>query len=260
MNGPMEVLALAAFGLIGLAIGSFLNVVIYRVPLGMSVVKPASACPSCKKPIRSLDNVPVFSWLFLRGKCRNCRARISPRYPLVELGTAALWVGCVLRFPKIEEAAFAALAMSALLALAVIDIDTRRLPNSIVLPAMAVAGLWVFVLSAVRTDAPFVARAGACGLAAFGLLFLIALVSGGMGFGDVKLAGFIGIVTGRFAWQLTVSAILIAFIGGGLVAVVLLAIGRKGRKETMPFGPALAGGAIAALFIGVAPVHRLLGI
>jgi leader peptidase (prepilin peptidase)/N-methyltransferase len=256
----VSALRLVAFALFGLATGSFLNVVIHRVPLGRSVVKPGSRCPSCKEPIRSLDNVPVLSWIILRGRCRNCGTAISVRYPLVELATAALWLGSALRFPRAEEAVFAALATSTLLALAVIDLDTRRLPNNIVLPAIAGGGLWVFALSAVRSDAPLAARAGMSGLAAFGLLFVIALVSGGMGMGDVKLAAFIGLVTGRFAWQMTVSAILISFIGGGLVAVVLLALGRKQRKETMPFGPALAAGATAALFIGASPVHRLLGI
>ncbi len=256
----MTALRVVAFGLFGGAIGSFLNVVIYRVPSGLSVVKPASACPSCGAPIKTRDNIPVLSWFLLRGRCRSCDAAISPRYPVVEAATATLWIGCTLRFAKIEEAVFASLMVSTLLALAMIDIDTRRLPNSIVLPGTAVAALWVIVLAALTSDGRLVVRAALCGAAAFALLFVIALVSGGMGFGDVKLAAFIGILTGRFAWQLTVSAILIAFIGGGLFAVVLLLTRRAGRKSAMPFGPALAFGAVAALFLGTGFVHRTLGL
>jgi leader peptidase (prepilin peptidase)/N-methyltransferase len=256
----MTVFEAIAFALFGLVFGSFMNVVIYRVPRGESVMSPPSACPSCGVRIAARDNIPVVSYLLLHGRCRQCGAKISTRYALIEAASAVLAVGAAFRFHDFEASAFAALASATLLALAAIDLQHRRLPNSIVLPGMVVAAVWMVSLAVVRHEWTIAEHAFVAGAAAFSLLFVIALVSGGMGFGDVKLAGFIGIVTGRFGWQVTVAAILVSFIGGGLVAIGLLLLGKKGRKESIPFGPALAAGALIAVFAGVTPVHALLGL
>jgi leader peptidase (prepilin peptidase) / N-methyltransferase len=252
-------------GLFGAAVGSFLNVVIYRMPRGESVVRPGSRCPACGEPIKARDNVPVLSWILLRGKCRNCGARISARYAVVEALNvealnAGLWIAAALRFEDIEAAAFVALVSSVLLALTMIDLEHRRLPNAIVLPAVAAAVAWVLLRAAVSGEWEVLTTALLCGAAAFSLLFVIAVVSRGMGFGDVKLAAFIGVATGRFGWEEAVAAVLLSFFAGGLVAVVLLVSRRRGRKEAMPFGPALAVGAVLAIFIGPAPVRAWLGL
>lgn len=256
----MTLLRTIAFGALGAAVGSFLNVVIHRVPLGDSIVKPASRCPACKTDIGPCDNVPVLSWLLLKGRCRSCGATISVRYPLVEALAAVLCIACSLRFSSVEEAFFAAAALSVLLALTFIDLEHRRLPNSIVLPSIVVAIAWVGIASALSGDLDVIATAAACGAAAFALFFVIALVSGGMGFGDVKLSAFIGVVAGRFGWELAVAAIMASFFIGGFVAIALLVFRHAGRKQAVPFGPAMAAGATVALFAGTAPVRAWLGI
>jgi leader peptidase (prepilin peptidase) / N-methyltransferase len=256
----VKVVAAVAAGLLASAVGSFLNVVIHRVPRGESVVRPASRCPSCGTELRVLDNIPIVSWLVLRGRCRSCRAPISPRYPLIEAATSALWVGCVLRFETLEEAAFVALAATTLLALAAIDLEHRRLPNVIVLPGTIVAIAWVAVFAASEGETDVLLTALACGAAAFALFFLIALLSGGMGMGDVKLAGFIGVATGRFGWEVTVAAVFASFFIGGGLAIGLLLARRVGRKQAIPFGPSMAAGAVLALFAGSGPVQSWLGL
>jgi leader peptidase (prepilin peptidase) / N-methyltransferase len=256
----MQSLIAAFAALFGLAVGSFLNVVIYRVPIGKSVVSPASACPSCGHPIGVRDNVPVFSWLLLRARCRYCGAPISARYVLVELGVAAAWVGSALRFASVEEAAFVAVSLSVLITLAAIDLEHRRLPNVIVLPATAGSLVWVAAVALTSSNMRLFLTAIAAGAASFALMFGIAVVSRGMGFGDVKLAAFIGVVAGRFGWEVAVSAVFLSFFLGGLVGVALLLSGRKGRKESIPFGPAMAAGALAAIFLGPSPVRTWLGL
>jgi leader peptidase (prepilin peptidase)/N-methyltransferase len=247
-------------GLIGAAVGSFGNVVIHRVPRGMSLSRPPSACPACGTPIGPRDNVPVLSYLLLRGRCRACGARISMRYPVVEAAVTALWVLCALRFEDLEVAAFVALASTVLGLVALIDLEHRRIPNAIVLPATVAALVWVFGISAATIQWSVFVRAVACGGGFFAVLLVIALVSGGMGFGDVKLAAFIGVVTGRFGVGVAVAGALGGFIFGGLVAVALLVTRRSGRKDTLAFGPWMAFGAVAALFAGEGPVRSWLGL
>jgi leader peptidase (prepilin peptidase)/N-methyltransferase len=207
-----------------------------------------------------LDNIPIVSWIVLRGRCRTCRAPISPRYPVIEAATAALWVACALRFDTLEEAAFSAAAVTVLLALAAIDLEHRRLPNVIVLPGTAVAIVWVAGVAASEGETDVLLTALACGAAAFALFFLIAFASGGMGMGDVKLAGFIGVVTGRFGWEVTVAAVFASFFIGGGLAIGLLLARRVGRKQAIPFGPSMAAGAVLALFAGTGPVRSWLGL
>lgn len=230
-------------GVLGAVIGSFLNVVIHRVPAGESIVSPGSRCPSCRQPLAPYDNVPVLSWLVLRGRCRHCGTSISPRYPAVELLTAIVFAAIVIvrgaDADLVAELPFAAI----LIALAAIDLEHRILPNRIVLPA-AVFGI---VAAAVvhPGELPELLLAGAAGFTA---LLLIALAKpGGMMMGDVKLAGVMGLYLGLAL----VPALLVAFLAGSLVGVGLMAArGMAARKEAVPFGPFLALGAMVGLLAG----------
>lgn len=238
-------------GVLGLVVGSFLNVVVWRVPRGESVVRPRSACPACGTPIRPRDNLPVLSWLLLRGRGRCCGARISPRYPLVEAGTAAAftavaaWLGLSWALP-----AFLYLA-SISIALALIDLDVRRLPDAIVLPSYAVAAVLLGAASLGERDAGAAVRA-AVGCAALGLLYFVLFVvqPGGMGFGDVKLAGVLGLYLGWLGWAQLAAGTFLGFLVGGVVGVVLLLLGRAGRTSQVPFGPSMLAGAWAAVALG----------
>jgi leader peptidase (prepilin peptidase) / N-methyltransferase len=235
----------------GLAIGSFLNVVTSRLPAGKSLVKPRSACPSCNTPIASRDNIPVLSYVLLRGRCRNCHATIAWRYPAVELGTALLIAACFLVFGLTAEAAVAAFFCTVLVALSVIDIQTYLIPNRIVLPA---AGI-VLVAQTLLDPSPEWALAG-LGAAAF--FFLAALAyPAGMGMGDVKLALLLGFMLGR-----TVPvALMIGMVTALVPAIVLLARhGQAARKMKIPFGPFLAAGGIFTLFAGNAVLDAYLGL
>jgi leader peptidase (prepilin peptidase)/N-methyltransferase len=253
---------LVAFSaVLGLLIGSFLNVVVWRVPRGQSVVSPPSACPACGTRIRPRDNVPVLSWLLLKQKCRDCGAPISARYPAVEAGTAALfavtaaYVGLQWHLP-----AFLYLAAISI-ALALIDLDVHRLPDAIVLPSYLVGGALLAGASIATGDYAALIRA-AIGLAAlWGLYFVLALVyPGGMGFGDVKLAGVLGMYLAWLGWaELAVGAFL-AFLLGGLVGGGLMAVRRATGKSRIPFGPfmllgayggVLAGDSVAGWYLGV---------
>ena len=238
-------------GLTGLIWGSFLNVLVYRVPRGLSIVHPGSACPSCGTPIRPADNVPVVSYLVLGGRCRNCRKGISPEYPLVEFGTGLLFAGAVVVLPSVWQAAFVAPFLGLMLACALIDLRHRIIPNAIVLPSLAVFGCAAIALD--LGGAPVSATGAVYGMLAYGGgLFLIALVArGGMGMGDVKLAALIGLVLGGLGLRYVAVAAGLGILAGGVGGVVALARGR-GRKDAIPFGPYLAAGAIAATFVGPA--------
>ncbi|MEI6230290.1 MAG: prepilin peptidase [Actinomycetes bacterium] len=240
---------------LGLFVGSFLNVVIYRVPAGESVVKPRSRCPKCGTQITSVDNIPVLSWLILRGKCRSCGVHISARYPLIELGTAGLF-GCVGFWlgPAWDLPAFLYLAAIGI-ALTMIDLDTRRLPNAIVLPSYGVA-LALLGVAGVADDRLFdLGRACAGGVIAFGVYFLLALIyPAGMGFGDVKLAGVLGIYLGWVGWPSLAVGIFAAFLIGAVIGLALMAAGRGGRKTAVPFGPFMVVGTFVGLWAGPAIV------
>jgi leader peptidase (prepilin peptidase) / N-methyltransferase len=253
----LEIVGATLFGAI---VGSFLNVVIHRVPRQESIVRPPSACPRCGIELRPVDNIPLVSYLLLRGRCRTCREPISLRYPLVEAGNAALWAAAVARFGLTEEAAFVAFISSLLLALALIDLEHRRLPNVIVLPGLAAATVWLSARALISAEwRPFTV-AVTCAAIAFLLFFLIALISGGMGMGDVKLSAFVGLVGGRFGWEVAVSSVMAGFFIGDLIAVGLLVGRRVGRKQAIPFGPSMAVGCIVAVFAGVGPVRAWLGL
>jgi leader peptidase (prepilin peptidase) / N-methyltransferase len=246
---PTAALAAAVF-LPGLAIGSFLNVVVARLPLGRSLVAPASACPSCEAPIARRDNIPVLSYLLLRGRCRNCDSPIPWRYPLVELVTAGLVVACFVAFGLSAYAVVAAVFCAVLVAVSAIDIERYVIPNRIVLPA----ALAVLVAQTVLEPSPEWALAG-LGAAAF--FFIAALAyPGGMGMGDVKLALLLGVMLGR-----TVPvALMFGMLAALVPSLVLLARhGRAARKMRIPFGPFLALGGLVALFFGDAILDAYLG-
>lgn len=240
-------LAVAAIALApGLALGSFLNVVAARVPLRRSIVSPGSACMSCGSPIAWYDNVPLVSWLALRGRCRSCAAAIPARYPAVELATALLVAGCVWRFGLTGEAALAAFFCLVLVAVSATDVEHRIIPNRIVLPAAAVV---LVAQTALRPSPQWAIGA----VAASGFLLAAALAyPRGMGMGDVKLALVLGAMLGR-----TVSvALMLGMVAALVPGLVLIARhGRSGRKTAIPFGPFLALGAVVALFAGGQLLH-----
>jgi leader peptidase (prepilin peptidase) / N-methyltransferase len=235
-------LALAASALApGLALGSFLNVVAARLPRGGSVMRPASACMSCATPIAWYDNVPLVSYLVLRGRCRACGARIPLRYPAVELVTALLVAACVFAFGLTPEALVAAFFCAVLVAVSAIDIEHRIIPNRIVLPATAV------VLVAQTALEPSLEWAiAALGCSAFLFLAVLAYPAG-MGMGDVKLALLLGAALGRTA----PVALMVGMLAALIPAVFLFVRhGTRARKMAIPFGPFLALGGVVALFAG----------
>jgi leader peptidase (prepilin peptidase)/N-methyltransferase len=242
---PVFVLA----GVFGLAIGSFLNVVIHRVPRGESLLRPASRCPRCAVAIAPWHNVPVFGWLVLRGRCAACGHRISARYPLVELATGLLFVAVTARF-GLTAALPAYLYLAAVaVALAMIDLDVHRLPDSIVLPSYVVGGVLLAVAAVAGQDWSAAARGLIAMAVLWGGFFAVAfLYPGGMGFGDVKLAGLLGLFLGWLGWSSVLVGTFAGFLLGGLVGVALVAVGRAGRKTAVPFGPFLLAGALLAVF------------
>ena len=229
--------------MLGLIIGSFCNVVIYRLPQRKSIITPGSHCRSCATPIHSWDNIPVLSYLLLGGRCRACRARISLRYPCVEITSGVLYVLLEMKFGLTIPFAVYALLTSSLLIIALIDFDYKIIPNVITLPGIAVGlCLSIGVL-------PITPLAAVSGLLIGGTLFyLIALISkGGMGGGDIKLIAMIGAFLG---WQ---GALFTTFSGallGSLVGGTLMLLGRKGRKDKVPFGPFLSCGAVLFMLSG----------
>ena len=235
----------------GLAVGSFLNVVAARLPERRSIVFPRSACGSCATQIAWYDNVPLVSYLVLRGRCRSCGARIGLVYPAVELTTAVLLAGCLLAFGISLHAAAAAVFCAALVVVTATDLSHRIVPNVVVLPAAAV----VLALMTVAEPSPQWAIAAT---AASGFLFAAALAyPSGMGMGDVKLALLMGAALGR-----TVSvALLLGMVAALVPSIVLLARhGSKARKMAIPFAPFLALGSVVALFAGGALVHAYLSL
>ena len=256
--------------LIGLAVGSFLNVVIYRLPKMMeqewhqqcrelqgventeqikfTLATPHSACPSCGHQISAMENIPVISYLVLKGKCRACQANISLRYPLVELLTATLAGLVAWKFGYTTATVFALIFTFALIALTFIDADTQLLPDDITLPLLWLGLL--FNLNAGFTDlhsAVIGAMAGYVSL--WSIYWLFKLVTGkeGMGYGDFKLLAAIG---AWFGWQLLPAVILLSSISGAVIGIALILFSKHGRENPMPFGPYLAIAGVAALFFG----------
>ena len=248
-------LLLAVFAAVtGAAVGSFLNVVVHRVPAGISVVRPPSACPACGAGIRSRDNVPVLGWLVLRGRCRDCAAPISARYPLVEAATAVLFAAVtvatlVWASPWVLPANLYLTAIA--VALTLIDLEHHRLPDAIVLPSYVVSAALLLLAAAGTGEWGALLRAGIAMAALYGLYFVLAVAKpGGMGFGDVKLAGVLGLHLGFAGWSAVAVGTFSAFLLGGLVGVALIALKRAGRRTAIPFGPFMLAGAGVGLAVG----------
>ncbi|HTX44881.1 MAG TPA: prepilin peptidase [Solirubrobacteraceae bacterium] len=239
----------AIAALAGLTVGSFLNVVIYRLPRHESLVTPGSRCPGCGVAIKPYDNVPVLGWLALRGHCRSCKAWISPRYPIVEATTAALAVSVVLVRHSTHDVALGLALVAVLVPVALIDYDHRIIPNKLTLPAAIVA-----IGIGLATRPAGVPEQLISGAAAGGFLLVFALAyPRGMGMGDVKLAAVLGLFLGRSVAVAMLSGVLIGAIVGG---VVMARVGvSAGRKTAVPFGPFLALGGVIALLVGPEIVH-----
>ena len=241
----------ATCALLGLAVGSFLNVVIHRVPRKESVVKPRSRCPGCGTELAARDNVPVASWILLKGRCRTCGEAISARYPVVELTTAALFAAAAVRLGADWALPAFLVVVAGLVAISFVDLELFIVPNRILYPTLFLAAPLFLAAAALDgrwTDARTAAIGGVVGWA---LLLLIHLVSpAGMGFGDVRLAGLIGMALGWLSVGHLFVGLFLAFLLAAVVGVALIATGVKGRKDKVPFGPFLAGGAMLALLFG----------
>jgi leader peptidase (prepilin peptidase)/N-methyltransferase len=232
----------------GLILGSFLNVVIHRLPRGESLVRPGSHCPSCGGAVRAWENVPVLSWLALRGHCRACAAPIALRYPLVETATAALFVAVVLARDSAVGIVLGLALVAVLLPAALIDLDHRVIPNRLLLPGAVIA-----VVAGTALDPSGEPERLLAGAAAGGFLLVAALAyPRGMGMGDVKLAALMGLFLGRAVGAAMLGALVVGVVVG---AVVMAREGaRKGRKTAVPFGPMLGAGGLFGLFAGGAVI------
>ncbi len=274
-----DTLFVVAAALVGLAVGSFLNVVIHRLPKMMeaewraqcaelegravpatgryNLLVPRSQCPACKAQLRAIDNIPVVSWLFLRAKCARCGARISARYPIVEALTAVLSGWVALHFGWGWAGALALALVWSLIALTFIDADTTFLPDSITLPL-----LWLGLLANAfgvlvpLRDAVFGAAAGYLVLWSIYWLFKLATGKEGMGYGDFKLLAALGAWMG---WKMLLPIVLLSSVVGAVVGIVLIVLARRGREIPIPFGPYLAAAGFIALLYGEPLARRLLG-
>ncbi len=247
---------IVVIALLGLAIGSFLNVVISRVPAGESLWRPPSHCPACGHRIRNKHNIPLLGWLVLRGRCADCGAGISVRYPLVELLTAVLFVVVALRMAQLNQLAAlpAVLYFTAMgISLAMIDRDVGRLPNAIVYPSYPVLALLLGIAALAQRDPAALLRA-AVGAAALFLLYLVVayVYPAGMGFGDVKLAGLVGGVLGFMSYPVLAVGAFAAFFIGSIIGILEILSGRRKKGSTIAFGPFMIIGALLSLFIGSA--------
>jgi leader peptidase (prepilin peptidase) / N-methyltransferase len=227
----------------GLVIGSFLNVCIYRIPQGETIVKGRSHCMSCNSTIKARDLIPVFSFLWLRGKCRHCGAKISSRYPAVELINAVLWLLSFLSFGLTPKAFIAMAFLSGLIIISFIDIDTKTIPNSLLIYILAVGIVSCFF----NSEMPFYEKL--LGIIAGGapLLLINILSHGNMGWGDILFTSAAGLLLG---WRLSLVSLFFAFIIGAIIGIIYMLAAHKDRKSQIPFGPFLALGMITAVFLG----------
>lgn len=234
----------------GLAVGSFLNVVIWRVPNKMSIAKGGSMCPNCKASLTARDNIPLFSYIFLRGKCRHCKNKISAQYPIIEVLTSVVWVITTWRV-GLHAYTFAYLIFfSGLIALSVIDIKTKLLPNKIVYPTGIALVVIISIWGIASGNLEELRNCYIAGAAYFALLGALWFASNGkaMGFGDVRLSFFLGFAMGMYGFLLSYMGMLLAFFLGAFIGVILATTTKSGRKMKIPFGPFLATGTIIAIW------------
>ena len=238
---------------VGLAVGSFLNVVIHRVPRKESVVSPPSRCPGCGNEIAPRDNIPVVSWLLLRGRCRHCGMSISARYPAVELGTAVLFVAMALRFPEDWALPAYLVLAAACLAGSLIDLEHMLLPNRLVFPSVVMATVLLAGAAAIEGEWEPFARAVLGAVLAAGFLLLLALLwprGGAMGGGDIKLALLLGLCLGWLSLGHVALGLFLGFLLGSVAGVALLAVGGRSARDHFAFGPFLALGTLTAVWWG----------
>jgi leader peptidase (prepilin peptidase) / N-methyltransferase len=238
-------------GVYGLAIGSFLNVVIWRVPRHESLVKPRSHCPGCDTPIAPLDNIPLVSWLRLRGRCRNCGEPISIRYPFVELLTAVLFAAVGARYAHTWALPAFLVLTAALVAISAIDLEHFIIPNRIVYPVGYASVALLAAAAAIEHDWTSFERSLLGALAAFAFFWVLHfLVPRGMGYGDVRLSFVLGLFLGWIGWPEVFGGLFAGFLFGAVVGSALIAIGRRSRAEHIPFGPYLAVGTMTFVLAG----------
>ena len=243
-----EAILIGFIFIVSLCLGSFLNVCIWRIPTSQSIVLPGSMCPSCKHPIKFYDNIPVISFLILRGRCRECGASISVRYPLVELATGGLALGAYFKFGISLEALIAFGFICTLLVAALIDIDHRIIPDIISLPAIPAGFIASFFLSSLSwTDSLLGILSGGGILLAVAWLYYRITGKEGMGGGDVKLLAAIGAFTG---WQGVIFTVFVSSLAGSISGFILMARSGKTMKMAIPFGPFLSLGAVIYVFWG----------
>lgn len=239
--------------LAGLAVGSFANVVASRIPEGRSLLRPPSTCPACGERIRPYDNVPLLSWVLLRGRCRHCHAAISLRYPLVELATGLVWLGIVWRYGTSWTALIEMLASAGLICLAAVDAERLILPKRIVYADLALVATVGVLATAYGGDLGRLERACTAALAAWVVAFLVNTVAPRtIGFGDVRLMLLVGFATGWLGVGEVIVAVFAALASGSFVAVILLASGRADRRSVVPFGVFLAIGSTVSMLAGSA--------
>lgn len=254
----LQLLIAVYVAIFGLIVGSYLNVVVYRLPLGLSTVAPRSRCPGCGSLIRARDNVPVFSFLLLRGRCRTCGTAISWRYPLVEAATGALFLACLVRFGLTPQAVAATVFACLMLVLALIDFDHMILPDRITLPGVAV-GIASQLVAPLAGLVPAVIGAllGAGILIAVWGLWLLVRREEGMGLGDVKMLALVGAFLG---WPGVLVTLFFGALGGSIVGLALMRWGSLDMRSKLPFGVFLSVGGLIALFFGNALVAWYAGI
>jgi leader peptidase (prepilin peptidase)/N-methyltransferase len=247
--------------LFGLIVGSFLNVVIYRVPRKESIVSPRSACPTCDVPIAPRDNVPVLSWLYLRGRCRNCHSPISMRYPLVEAATAGLFAGVAARIGFSWTLPAYLVLAAGLLALACTDMEHLLLPKRIVYPVLGLFGGLLVAAAAITGHWHNLLVAGISGAVWFAIFFAMNFISPrALGFGDVRLAPVLGLALGWLGVRYVLLGFFAANLIGAIIGVALIASKRMNRRQQIPYGVFLAVGTLLAIFAGpelLRPFHSL---
>ncbi|MCL6471951.1 MAG: prepilin peptidase [Firmicutes bacterium] len=263
----METILSIVIFIFGLVVGSFLNVCAYRIPKGESIAYPPSHCPTCGSQIKPWDNIPLLSYIILRGKCRSCGQKISLRYPVVELLTGILWVSIYWQYGVSNRMVLGIFFVTVLIVLSVIDFNIRLIPDKILLPSMLVSFAFLILCPLKIASLPVIAGirplwAIAGFFAGGGSLYLIAALAPlifkkqAMGGGDIKLAAFMGLYLGGYVFV----ALFIGFFLGALIGIALIVLGKRSMQDMIPFGPFLAAGAILTIFFGPQLWHGYLSL